>query len=330
MYDAVTAMIAQSKELEQLAAGTQPQPPPQQQAQRPAQQQQQAQPHHQRRLMSASDSSSSISSGDTLVEPFALNSSSAGPTRHLMQAASGQAGGSQAAGGAPAVVPGVEADPKHAGLTQEALDSFKVFEDVPADAASTAGDAASAAGDAASQAAGDGTAAVNAAGGDLAGVEQGGNAALAQEQHHTRATDYDEFGDAWKADLWKQTHGKCLLACNKLTVLLWLCAWVACKPCLQTQAQGWGSGPASWQAGAAAAYIVNGVLKGCHCQGGNLAVHWMTCWHRVLGGEPAADGTGVAAFPVQEQELIQKEGRALRCPPPLTGCLCGMMRALYR
>lgn len=199
MYDAVTAMIAQSKELEQLAAGAQPQPQP------AVQQQQQTQPHHQRRLMSTADSSNS--GDDTLVEPFALGSSSAGSARHLMQAAGGQATAGQAAGGAPVVV-GVEADPKHAGLTQEALDSFKVFEDVPADAASTAGNAGSAAGDAAGQAAGEGAAAVDAAGVDVAGGEQGADAALAQEQHHTRGTDYDEFGDAWNADLWKQTHGK--------------------------------------------------------------------------------------------------------------------------
>lgn len=228
MYDAVTAMIAQSKELEQLAAGTQPQPQPQAQAQpaeqpqaqqpqvQPQQQQpQQQQPHYQRRLMSVDDSSSSSSDGK-LVEPFALGRDSTGPARHLMQA--GQAAGGQAAGGghpataggAPAVVPGVEADPNHAALTQEALDSFKVFEDVPADAATTAGDAATQAGGDAATVDATGEAAGDIAGDAAAGGVQDPSAAaaLAQEQHHTRATDYDEFGDAWKADMWKQGQGE--------------------------------------------------------------------------------------------------------------------------
>jgi hypothetical protein len=221
MYEAVTAMIAQSKELEQLAAGgSQPQPQaqpqqqpqpqpaqqPQQQPQQQHQQQQQPQPHYQRRLMSVGDddSSSSGSSDDGLVEPFALGSDSpAGPSRHLTQAGGGGGVGGQAAGGAPAVVPGVEADPNHAGLTQEALDSFKIFEDVPAD--STA-DGQAGAGDAAN--AGGAGADAGAAGGDAVGGEQGAGgpdlaaATLAQEQHHTRAADYDEFGDSLKPDRW--------------------------------------------------------------------------------------------------------------------------------
>jgi hypothetical protein len=96
-------------------------------------------------------------------------------------------------------------------LTQEALDSFKVFEDVPADAASQEGsagadgqaaDGVAAGEDAVGGVAGDAAAAVDGQQGGPLSAEQ-----LAQQQHHTRGTDYDEFGDAWKADLWKETQG---------------------------------------------------------------------------------------------------------------------------
>lgn len=104
------------------------------------------------------------------------------------------------------MVPGVEADPNHAALTQEALDSFKVFEDVPADSAASqagAGDAANAAGGDAASAGGVGDDAAAVGGEQGAGVDLAA-ATLAQEQHHTRAADYDEFGDSLKADRWTQ------------------------------------------------------------------------------------------------------------------------------
>jgi hypothetical protein len=225
MFDAVSAMIQQSKELAQLAAATQ------------------QQPHHQRRLMSVEDSSSSSSSDDRLVEPFSLSSvDSSSSSRHLTQAATDHTAGHTAgtpAAGTPAagstgstagaggtVVPNVESDPKHAGLTQEALDSFKVFEDVPATDTATQGTAAGPAPVPAGtgsdgtidQVGGSGDAAV--AGGDGAAAAGGGDAAadgqqgavsdetLAQEQHHTRDIDYDEFGDSLKADMWKQADGE--------------------------------------------------------------------------------------------------------------------------
>ena len=212
MYEAVTAMIAQSKELEQLAAGA---PAQQHQAQQQQQQQQAQQPHHQRRLMSVDGDSHGSQDDSRLVEPFALSTDSSAPSRHLLQegqghapghAAGGTTAGNAADGTAPAVVPGVELDPNHAGLTQEALDSFKIFEDAPADAA---GEAGGSAGGADSQAAEDVAAALGDVAGDAAaavGGEQGvgkSDEALAQEEHHTRQMDYDEFGDSLKADMWK-------------------------------------------------------------------------------------------------------------------------------
>lgn len=213
MYDAVTAMIAQSKELEQLAAAAQPQQA-QQQAQGQVQQQQQPQ-HHQRRLMSVEGSSSGDNSN--LIEPFALSEDSSGSARHLLQDSHGHvpasaqavntpAGtttgttGSNTAGGSAPTITGVEADPSHAGLTQEALESFKVFEDVPVDDAAGQGGVA------------DGMPPADAVlggvqGGDGAGVGAGdegvkSDGALAQEEHHTKDLDYDELGDSWK-DMWK-------------------------------------------------------------------------------------------------------------------------------
>lgn len=207
MYVAVAAMIAQSKELEQLAAGSH-QPQPQQ---------------PQRRLMSA-DSSSASRDDDRLVEPFALASdSSAG--RHLLQAPGDAAAGSTPTPGVPTTAssggitpgstPGVETDPSQQGLTQEALESFKIFDDVPADAANEAGGgggAAAAADDQASVADGAGVVGGAGVGGDAAAAagQQGtvSDATLTQEAHHTRGADYDEFGDSWKSDLWQQAQGE--------------------------------------------------------------------------------------------------------------------------
>jgi len=201
MYVAVTAMIAQSKELEQLAAGThQPQQP-------------------QRRLMSA-DSSSVRSEDARLVEPFALASdSSAG--RHLLQAPGDAAAGptpavpttASSGGITPGSMPGVEADPSQQGLTQEALESFKLFDDVPADAASEAGGGggAAAADDQGSVAGGVGVVGGADVAGDAAAAGQQGtvsDATLTQEAHHTQGADYDEFGDSWKPDLWQQAQGE--------------------------------------------------------------------------------------------------------------------------
>jgi hypothetical protein len=214
MYDAVIAMIAQSKELQQLAAGTQPQQQAQQQPQGQAQPQQQPQ-HHQRRLMSVEDSSSGDNSN--LGEPFALSADSSGSARHLLQdnhghvpasaqavntpagTTTGTAGSNTAGGSAPAIA-GVEADPSHAGLTQEALESFKVFEDVPVDV--TAGQAGVADGMPPGDAVLGGV-----QGGDGAGIGAGeegvkSDGAVVQEEHHTKDLDYDELGDSWK-DMWK-------------------------------------------------------------------------------------------------------------------------------
>lgn len=207
MYDAVSTLIKQEQELQSLmgsfggAAGSNTQQ---------HQQHQQAQ-HPQRRLMAADTGSSGSSEGDGgLIEPFALGGSGSGGlagagSRQLKQdgahhsagaggANAGAASGSAQAAAAgqaahPGGTPGVESDPSHQGLTQEALDSFKVFDD----ALAGTGDDTAAAGAADAGATDPGVVA-----GGEAGSGGDGDAAGAADEGQVQP-DVDEFGDAWAA-----------------------------------------------------------------------------------------------------------------------------------
>jgi hypothetical protein len=189
MYDAVTAFIAHDKELQQLAgsfgggAGGANQQHPQQPAH-----------PHQRRLMSGDSSSSGGSKDDSLVKPFGALSaqgSTASAGRQLKQDAAHQAAAA-----------GVEADPAHKGLTQEALDSFKIFEDPPAEQQQAGQDAAAAgAADGAAEDAAAAALAAAAGGGAAAAAANDAAAAAVDasglERQEAKVPDVDEFGDIW-------------------------------------------------------------------------------------------------------------------------------------
>jgi hypothetical protein len=187
LFGAVSTLLNQEKELEQLAGSFGG-------AQQGQGQARHVPGHPQRRLMSqgAQTSTGSDAAGAaSLLEPFGGAGGRGAPGRHLLQAAAD--GATQPGAG---VVSGAEQDPAHKGLTQEAVDSFRVFEDPPTEqqqaadaaagqAAAAAADAAAAAEDAAAAGAG---VAAEGAGADASGLERQGAGQL---------PDVDEFGDAW-------------------------------------------------------------------------------------------------------------------------------------
>lgn len=165
MYDAITDQLAKEEELERLVGsfGTTGN----------HRQQQQPQPgtaagaaHARRRLLSADDDhslfggSSTTTTDDRVVGLI--------PSRQLLQHAgadagvtgvpgnpesssSGGAGGGVAASAGGSQKAGVESDPDHTPLTQEALESFQIFEDTGGVAGAGGGAAGAAQGDAQQQ-----------------------------------------------------------------------------------------------------------------------------------------------------------------------------------